>query len=221
MDQSEKTELDVLKEQAKKLNMKLPTGVLSAERVEEFRAKVNDKRLEFQIRKEEEVRASIRAEAVIKQRLADVQAEADLSHIKITIPSEPTLVDVVRLEKRLKMQTKEPKPSPETLAIEASKKVFATFRNMEENSKDVDVKSCPGGKYRFECWPGRKHVIPEWLIEYHRTRCTTPIVKNVTNSEGNEIPTTVGHEERFLWQVHGPAPADAKFGVCPLEAVAV
>ena len=218
MDQSEKTEIEELKVQARKLGMKLPTGTPN---LDNFRQEVNDRRLDFQIRKEEEVRAKIRAEAVIKQRIADVQAEAELSNIKITIPSEPTLADVTRLEKKLKMQIKEPKPSPETLAIEASKKVYATFRNMEEHSKDVDVKSCPGGKYSFHCWPNRKHVIPEWLIEYHRKQSVTPIVKNVTNSEGNEIPTTVGHEERFLWQVHGPAPADAPFGVCALEAVAV
>jgi hypothetical protein len=217
MDQSEKTELEELKVQARKLGMKLPTGIPN---LDKFRQEVNDRRLEFQIRKEEEVRAKIKAEAVIKQRVADVQAEAEISRVKITIPSEPTLADVVKLEKKLKMKIKEPKPSIETLAIEASKKVYATFRNMEENSKDVDIVSKPGGKYRFECWPGKKHVIPEWLIEYHRKQCVNSIVKNVKNAEGNEIPTVVGYEERFLWQVHGDAPADAPFGVCPIVAEA-
>ena len=218
MDQSEITEREELKVQARKLGMKIPTGVPV---LDKFRQEVNDRRLEFQIRKEEKVRAEIKAEAVIKQRVADVQAEAELSHVKITIPSEPTLADVTRLEKKLKMKIKEPKPSPETLAIEASKKVYATFRNMEENCKDVDIVSKPGGKHRFHCWPGRKHVIPEWLIGYHTKQCVNSIVKNVTNAEGNEIPTVVGHEERFLWQVHGDAPADAPFGVCPIEAKAV
>ena len=142
-----------------------------------------------------------------------------MAKVKITIPADPTLADVVRLEKKLKMQIKQPKPSIETLAIEASKRVYATFRNMEENSKDVDIKSCPGGKYVFHCWPGRKHVIPEWLIGYHAKQCSTPVMKNIENAEGNMVPTQVGSEERFLWQVHGDAPQDAPFGVCIKEAV--
>lgn len=216
MDSPEKTELELLKEDAKKLGIKLPTGPTD---IDKIRAVVDEARLEFQIRKEETIRAKLRAEAEIKRRLADVEAEASLASVKITIPADPTLTDVVRLEKKLKMQVKEPKPSIETLAIEASKKVYATFKNMEPNSDEVDIVSMPGGKYRFHCWPERKHVIPEWLIKYHAEQCTIPIMKNRPNAAGNMVPTQVGTKERFLWQVHGDAPKDAPFGVCIKEAV--
>lgn len=217
MDQPEKDGVKFLREQAKEFGIDCPPNLVPGERMDKLKLDITHARMKKRIVEEEKVRAEIRAAAEIKRRVADVEAEARLNHVEVTIPSDPTLADVVRLEKQLKMKVAEPKPSPETLAIRASKKVYATFINLEE--KGVDVVSAPGGEHRFHCWPGKKHVIPEWLIKYHDEQCTVPVIKGVKNAEGNTIPTKVGEEKRFLWQVHGDAPADAPFGVVIEELV--
>jgi len=218
MDLTEKTKAE-LREIAKKRDIKLPPGDLSIERLQGV---IEDALLVQQVRREEEVREKLRADAKLKQNIADIQAEAELAKIKIVIPQNPTLVDVARLKKELGMKVSEPKPSPETLAIRKSKKVYATFKNLEE--KGVDVVTAPGGEFRMRCWPGRRHVIPEWLIGYHDRQALTPQYKQIKDPRtGNTVSRLVDNDPRFIWQAHGDAPADAPFGVCveTKEAVAV
>jgi len=198
---------DQLRTAAKEMDIKLPPGQMN---IDKLRGMVEDAALERQIRREEKVRAKLKLEAQIRQGIADIQAEAEVAKISVSIPENPTLLDIARLKKELGFKIKEPKPSPEALAIQKSKRVYATFRNLE--SKDVDIVSCPGG-YRFHCWPGRVHCIPEWLVGYHRRQCKYPVYKRVKNAQGNEESVIDHYEPRFLWELHGDAPPDETFGV--------
>jgi hypothetical protein len=59
-------------------------------------------------------------------------------------------------------------PSPETVAIEASQKVYATFLNEENPGADgelgTDVKFFKGEKYMFHLWDQQRHVLPQCLV---------------------------------------------------------
>lgn len=60
-------------------------------------------------------------------------------------------------------------PSPETIAIEASRKVYAKFLNIENPGADgelgADVKFFLGEKYLFHLWDQQRHVLPECLVK--------------------------------------------------------
>lgn len=163
--------------------------------------------------------------------IAEIQAEAALRGIPIDIPKEPTLVDIARLRKELNIMKNEPKPSPETMAIEGgvdpktgktippSKKVYAVFHNREQ--EDMDVTINPGGKYWFHLWPEKVHVLPEWLIGWLRITAVHPVYdkKAVPNPQavktGGTIEKSVkiASKPRFLFEKLGDAPANASFGV--------
>lgn len=110
------------------------------------------------------------------------------------------------------------KPSPETLAIEKSKKVYCIFLNME--SPDSDVRFCIGEKYVFHFYHGKKHVVPEVLISEKRDdawisraqRCIRPVYAKKTLPDGRVIDAKIGDERRFIFSAIGPAPDDAPFG---------
>ena len=151
--------------------------------------------------------------------LAEIRAEAEFRGVTIDIPKEPTLTDIARLKKKLDIIIKEPKPSPETLAIESSKKVYAIFRNLEQ--ADMDVKRNPGGKHWFHFWPDKVHVIPEWLIGYYSKNAIVPNYKKKTvkTLETAQIQDTIEKvvkgkgRQRFSFEVLGDAPDDASFGI--------
>lgn len=162
----------------------------------------------------------------MKIDIAEIKAEAGIRGIKIDIPKEPTLVDIARLKKELNLMIKESKPSPETLAIEASKKVYAIFHNREQ--EDMDVTFCPGGKHWFHLWPEKVHILPEWLIGWLRKAARYPIYDKtmVPNPQAVKMGGTVekvgrvGWKQRFLFEVINddrgqPAkvPDKASFGV--------
>ena len=176
-------------------------------------------------------RLKLEEQSRMERDIAEIRAEAALRSIKIDIPKEPTLADILRLKKELNLMINEPKPSPETMAIEGgvdpktgkvippSKKVYAVFHNREQG--DMDVTFCPGGKYWFHLWPEKVHVIPEWLIGWLRTTARFPIYDKVAmpNPQGVRIGDTieksgrVGWKQRFLFEVLGDAPDNASFGV--------
>lgn len=207
-----------LLEIAKKLKLQ---GVKSL-KLEDLRSKVEFAAIERHEKMAEEVREKVRVKAELKRRLAEVKASADLAKITIKIPDEPTILDVVRLEKELGIKKKIPKPSPETLAIEASKKVYAIFKEPD----DVDVHPCVGGKYKFHFWPEKVHVVPEWLINLYRSK-KNPFGKRPQS----RLEEVHGHEKiarrmsrpemrsRFTFEIIGDAPQDAKFGVVTDEAI--
>jgi len=168
---------------------------------------------------EENARLKLKAEAQTRRDIADIQAEAKLRGIQVDIPAEPTLTDILGLKKKLNLMIKEPKPSPETLAIESSKKVYAIFHNREQDDMDVTINV--GGKYNFHFWPEKVHIIPEYLIGYLRRKASYPVygkkmVPNPNSLEtGAMIETTgkVATKKRFLFEVLGDAPEGSSFGV--------
>ena len=205
---------------AKKIDFKVPKGI----ETEDLRQKLEYALIERHEKAAEEVREKLRNEAKLKQRIAELKANATLAKVTITIPENPTIMDVVRLEKELGIKKKIPKPSPETIAIEASKKVYALFRNLEQ--EDVDVVVMPGGKYRFHLWPDKVHVLPEWLIQTYRSKKnpagTRPQTdyKEVTGHERIAAQMTrMERRQRFAFEVIDDAPKNAKFGVVLDEAI--
>jgi len=59
-------------------------------------------------------------------------------------------------------------PSPETVAIETSRKVYCTFVNMENPGQDgapgADVRFWKGDKYEFHLFDQQRHVLPLCLV---------------------------------------------------------
>lgn len=205
---------------AKKIDFKVAKGI----ETEDLRQKLEYALIERHEKAAEEVREKLRNEAKLKQRIAELKANATLAKVTITIPENPTIMDVVRLEKELGIKKKIPKPSPETIAIEASKKVYALFRNLEQEDSDVVV--MPGGKYRFHLWPDKVHVLPEWLIQTYRSKKnpagTRPQTdyKEVTGHERIAAQMTrMERRQRFAFEVIDDAPKNAKFGVVLDEAI--
>lgn len=205
---------------AKKLDLKVAKNV----DIEDLRSKVELATIERHERIAEEIREDLRNKSTLRRRLAEVKVSADLAKIAITIPDDPTILDVVRLEKELGIKKKIPKPSPETVAIEASKKVYAIFRNLVQ--EDVDIVAMPGGKYRFHFWPGKVHVMPEWLINFYRSRKNTAGTRPLTkykDVQGHEKiaarMTRTEMRQRFSFEIITDAPKDAKFGIVTDEAI--
>lgn len=215
---------DKSREELWEIGKKLGLSLMKNIDTEDLRAKVERAAIERHERITEEVREGLKAKAEIKRRVTELKVSADLAKIPITIPEESTIADVVRLEKEFGIKKKVPKPSPETLAIEASKKVYALFRNLEE--RDVDVIALVGGKHRFHFWHAKVHVVPEWLIQHYRSRANPAGTR--PHSEYRDVhghdkiaaamsPTK--REARFIFETLGDAPPDAKFGVVTDEAV--
>lgn len=204
-----------LLELAGKLNLKVPNNITD----ETLRGKIETEAIRKTVEIEERERMRLQAESKMKIDIAAIVAESEIRGIKVDIPKEPTIVDIVRLQKQLLMTVKEPKPSPETLAIEASEKVYAVFLNMEQG--DMNVPFNVGGKYWFHLWPEKVHVLPRWLIGYLRKKASTPIygrvkVKDLMSADIDDVierSVRKGVKPRFRFEILGDAPQNAKFGV--------
>lgn len=206
---------------AKKMKLEVAKNITD----DKLREAVQSESIRLTIEFEERARIKLQAEAKMKIDIAEIQAEAKIRGIHIEIPKEPTLVDLAGLKKKLNIMIKEPKPSPETLAIEKSKKVYAIFRNLEQ--KNLDVKFCPGGKYWFSLWPGKVHVIPEYLIRYCRRRVKVPnyekkVLQTLETAKVHDmVESSVrsGDEQRWSFEILGDAPADASFGLVSDQSI--
>lgn len=200
---------------AGKLNLEFPKNI-SDDRLREM---IETEAIRKTVEMETTARLRLEEQSKMKRDIAEIRAEADVRGIKIDVPKEPTLTDIVRLKKELNLRINEPKPSPETLAIESSKKVYAVFHNREQ--EDMDVTFCPGGKHWFHFWPEKIHVIPEWLIGWLRKTAAYPVYdkESVPNPQAVKVGGTmekvvqVGRKQRFLFEVLGDAPNKASFGV--------
>ena len=169
---------------------------------------------------EEKTRLRLQEQSVMNRDIAEIRVESELRGVKVDIPEEPTLMDVIKLKKKLNMLIKKPKPSPETLAIEKSKKVYALFHNREQ--EDMDIPSFTvGGKYWFHLWPEKVHILPEWIIGHWRKTASYPIYekKMVPNPQAVAIDSfmersvPIARKSRWLFEILGDAPSDASFGV--------
>ena len=200
---------------AEKLQLTAPKKIDDTE----LRMMISTEAIRQTVELEERVRLKLQDESKMKRDIAEIQAEATIRGTAIEIPKEPTLTDIFKLKKELKLSIDEPKPSPETLAIEASKKVYAIFHNREQ--EDMDVPCNVGGKYWFHLYPERTHILPEWVINHWRKTAAVPIYekKVVAALEAAKIGQTIevsqraGTKQRFLFEILGEAPSDSSFGV--------
>lgn len=200
---------------AGKLKLDFPKNISD----EKLREMIETEAIRKTVELETSARLRLEEQSRMTRDIAEIQAEADLRGIKIVIPQESTIVEIIGLKKKLNLMIKEPKPSPETLAIEASKKVYAVFHNREQ--EDMDVLVNPGGKYWFHLWPEKTHVLPEWIIGFWRRTARTPIYGKITvpNPQGVRVGETIeksgriSWKERFLFSDIVPAPDNASFGV--------
>jgi len=109
-------------------------------------------------------------------------------------------------------------PSPETIKIANSEKVYVLFFNREEEG--VDVAFNKGCTHNFHLWDGFLHVMPKCVIDEFRD-LSKPIGKRPRYQRrphrsipDMEIDTVVGYRDRFGFEVREEKPPkDAKFGV--------
>ncbi|KKL87248.1 hypothetical protein LCGC14_1936660, partial [marine sediment metagenome] len=204
-----------LLESANKLKFKVDRS----SKEDDLRDSIMNESIRQTVEIEERVRLKYQEQRKMKNDIAEIRAEADIRHIKLEIPQEPTLTDIIRLKKQLNLSIKELKPSPETIAIEKSKKVYAIFRNLQQ--KDEDVHFNVGGKYWFHLWPGKVYVIPEWLINYCRRTAIEPnyekkilrTLETAQTDEWVEQSVRAESEQRWSFETLGDAPKDASFGI--------
>ncbi len=209
-----KTKEELL-ELAEKLKLNVPKNIPE----DKLRETIETEAIRRTVEMEESARLRLQDQSKMKRDIAEIRAEASIRGINIVVPEKPTLTDIIKLKKKLNMMIKEPKPSPETIAIEKSKKVYAVFHNREQ--EDMDVSFCCGGKYWFHLWPEKIHVLPEWLIGNLRKVASVPVYdkKMVANPQSVAIDSymeksvPVSRKQRFLFEVLGDAPDDSSFGV--------
>lgn len=164
----------------------------------------------------------IRQEYRLKQERGELIAESEAAAIPIDLPDPCTDADLAKARNRLGLEKKKVKPSPETLAIEASSRNYYIFRNLQQD--DVDITCYPGGKYRFHLMPGELHVLPAYLPKLFRSRATEPVYKRipVKNAQGEvvgENTVKTADKPRFTFELVGEAPQDAPFGLVTDESL--
>jgi len=203
-------------ELTRKLNLKVAKNISD----DNLRDAIETGYIRKTVEMEETVRLKLQEESRMRQDIATIEAEAESRGITIKIPADPTLANIATLKKKLDIIIKTPKPSPETLAIENSKKVYAQFHNREQ--EDMDIPSFTvGGKYWFRLFPEKIHVLPLWLINHWRKTAVAPVYdkKMVPNPEAVamdgmvEQSVKVGVKQRWLFEIRGDAPDNASFGV--------
>ena len=125
--------------------------------------------------------------------------------------------DVERLLS-LDPQTKA-KPSPETIAIANSKKVYVVYYNRTDD-KGTDIQFNKGCTHDFHLYDRLIHIMHQCLIDeaedLDNPTGKTPIHgtrKETAPGVIGERSVIVGHESRFDYKVLGDAPQSAPFGV--------
>lgn len=162
-----------------------------------------------------EEREKIMQEYRLKQDRADIIAESESLCIPIDLPKVCTELDLAKARRDLGMKKVIPKPSPETLAIEASTKGYYIFRNLVQGDQDI---SCNvGGKHRFDFIPDELHCLPLYIIKFMRTRAVEPVyervpVKGQKDGDFGEITMQTGTKPRFTFEFIDEAPQEAEFG---------
>jgi hypothetical protein len=165
---------------------------------------------------EEETRAKFRRDREILIEVAAIKAESESLKIKIDLPDNPTELELAKARQALGIQKKEIKPSPETLAIEASPRGYYEFTNRGQEDASHTVN--PGGKYYIDLIPDVVIVLSEWHIKFFKLKAVRPIYGRVSTGViqegrmGEECRKT-GSKPRFAFEYLGKAPDDAPFGL--------
>ena len=169
---------------------------------------------------EEDAREKFRVARQIQIDKASIVAESETLKIKIDLSEKPTELELARARVKLGIEKKEVKPSPETVAIEAGKRGYYIFTNLEQDDAAHTVN--PGGKYYINLIPDQIHVLSDWHIKFFRQKAVTPVYKRVSTGIAPG-PDTVGKmaeecrrvsgKPRFSFSKVGEAPDDAPFGL--------
>lgn len=191
-----------------------PTEVKHALTAEEA-AKI-DARLKY----EEEAREKFRREREIITERAGIVAESEVLGIEIDLPEKPTELQLARARQKLGIEKREKKPSPETLAIEASKRNYYIFMNREQEDAAHTVNL--GGKYIINLIPDQIHVLSECHVRFWKEMAVTPVYERKATgvaagpgTVGKMVEECVrtGGKPRFMFEYIGEAPQDAPFGL--------
>ncbi len=106
--------------------------------------------------------------------------------------------------------------SPESKAIEASKKVYALFRNIANPGATEKINK--GCLHTFTLYDGRVHILPQWLIDNLRktvagTEPQYETIPHPVNGEPVSRRTVVSRKDIFEVLSDMEVPKDAVFGV--------
>ncbi len=199
-----------LKQTAKSLNIAVGPNI----KADTLRDKIGSALMYKQVRLEEEARQKIRLEYEMKTAMAEIRETAREANVTLEYPDEPTPADIVRLKRKLGMEILKPRPSPETLAIEKSKRAFYKFTNVADPKLDVNPNV--GGKYFFHLFPGKTHCLPAWVVKFWEKKCRTPEYKKVVDPvDGVEkhVRDTENEAQRWIFEFKGDAPDGHEFGI--------
>jgi hypothetical protein len=174
------------------------------------------KKIDARLKYEEEAREKFKRDRQIVIEVASIKAESESLGIKIDLPDKPSELQLAKARQALGIKKVEVKPSPETIAMEASPKGYYKFTNMEQENAGHTVN--PGGKHYIELFPDQIHVLSEWHIKFFRQKAVRPIYGRVSTGvleEGRlaEECKITGTKPRFLFEHLGEAPKDAPFGL--------
>ncbi len=184
------------------------TGGLTSEEA----AKI-DARLKY----EEDAREKFRVAHRVQIDRASIIAESELLKIKVDLPEKPTELELARARTKLGIEKTEIKPSPETVAIESSKRGYYIFTNREQDDAAHTVN--PGGKYTIHLIPDQVHVLSEAHIKLFRKFAVVPVYQRVpiagppVEGQMGEECRRVSSKQRFSFEKLGEAPQDAPFGL--------
>lgn len=173
-------------------------------------------KIDAKLKYEEESRIKIRRQIEIVKERATILAESETLKIKIDLPENPTELQLAKARLALGMKKVEFKPSPETLAIEASERAYYIFTNPEQ--EDAAHKVNPGGKYYINLIPDHVHVLSKWHIKFFRQKAVRPVYTRVETGAvtdgqmGAECKRTAS-KPRFAFEYLDDAPKDASFGL--------
>ena len=174
-------------------------------------------KIDARLKYEDEVREKFKRQRQIEIERATIVAESKSLHIAIDLPENPTELQLATARRTLGMKKQEVKPSPETLGIEAGKRGYYIFTNLEQEDAGHTVN--PGGKYTIELVPDQIHVLSDYHIKLFRKNAVVPVYKRVpvpgSVGEGQiqELSKRTGSKPRFSFEHLGEAPKDAPFGL--------
>lgn len=151
---------------------------------------------------------------------ATIVAEAESLKIKIDLPENPTELQLARARRDLGIDKVAVRPSPETVAIEASARGYYRFTNIEQD--DAAHTTILGGKYFIHLIPGQVHVLSKFHVEtwdriaivpkYER-QDTGVVPSDATTGQMAQECVKVAGTKRFMFEFLGEAPQNAAFGM--------
>lgn len=174
------------------------------------------KKIDARLRYEFEAQEKMRQEITLKKDRASIVAESESLKIEIDLPENPTELQLAKARRTLGMKKEEVKPSPETVGIEASKRGYYVFRNLEQD--DAAHTTNPGGKYIINLIPDQIHVLSAYHIKFFKKKAVSPVYARVqtgSTKDGDmaEVCERTGNKQRWSFEYLDEAPKDAPFGL--------